>query len=95
MTSSHKAKRLSRGHYVYRGFKVDHIYPLGWEAVDEFGCGFAHAGTLSGVKVLIDWDLDRNVGHETHCICPVCGGILGTYGECDLCDDREKCSDMF
>ena len=58
MTSSHRAKRLGMGHYVYRGFKVDHIPTIGWEAVDEFGCGFAHAGTLSGVKALINWELD-------------------------------------
>ena len=57
MTSFHRAKRLGMGHYVYRGFKVNNIYPLGWEAVDEFGCGFAHAGTLSGAKALIDWEL--------------------------------------
>lgn len=54
----HKAKRLRRGHYVYRGFKVDCVHPLGWEAVDSLGCGFAHASTLSGVKALIDWELD-------------------------------------
>lgn len=58
MTSFHRAKRLGMGHYVYRGFKVDHIPTIGWEAVDEFGCGFAHAGTLSGVKALINLELD-------------------------------------
>ena len=58
MTSFHRAKRLGMGHYIYRGFNVDHIPAIGWEAVDELGCGFAHAGTLSGVKALIDWELD-------------------------------------
>lgn len=64
-TPKHKAKRLSRGHYMYRGFKitcVGYYEPekrIVWEAVDENGCGFAHSFSLRDTKRLIDDDLDR------------------------------------
>ena len=57
------AKRIKSGHYIYRGFKVECCgYIKGhmnWEAVDEYGGGFAHAHTFKGTKALIDWELDE------------------------------------
>lgn len=51
--------KIAAGHYLYRGFRVDNVSPLGWEAVDENGCGFAHAGTLGGTVALIDWEFEN------------------------------------
>lgn len=62
--SPDKPRRISAGHYVYKGFKVDHAPPLGWEAVDEHGCGFAHSGTLGGTIALIDWELKKEKENE-------------------------------
>lgn len=65
ITPKHKAKRLSRGHYIYRGFKitcVGYYEPekrIVWEAEDENGCGFAHSFSLRDTKRLIDDELDR------------------------------------
>ena len=59
-----RAKKISSGHYVYRGFKVNCCgYAQGqmrWEAVDEHGCGFAHSNTFKGTKALIDWEFEKN-----------------------------------
>lgn len=61
------ARRISRGHYIYRGYEI-RKYPaeglLGkaryiWEAVDEYNCGFAHTSTLGGCKKQIDKELDK------------------------------------
>lgn len=47
--NKHSAKRISKGHYIYRGYKVYCIgyYPpenrIVWEAVDHDGSGFAHS----------------------------------------------------
>lgn len=62
---SYKTKRLSSGHYIYRGFEVicvgyynpDHC--VCWEAVDEHGHGFAHSYSLKTTKALIDYELDK------------------------------------
>ena len=62
-----KAKRISKGHYLYRGFKItcypNEAYRISswrrvWEAVDENGCGFAHSSSLRDTKRLIDEDLE-------------------------------------
>lgn len=63
--TEHKAKRIRKGHYIYRGY---HIYCIGyhapdqkvvWEAVDEDNCGFAHSYSLRDTKILIDNSLDN------------------------------------
>lgn len=63
-----RIKRLSKGHYIYRGFKITcyeaDAYQLSgwrriWEAEDENGCGFAHSKSLSETKKLIDEELDK------------------------------------
>lgn len=63
--SKYSAKRISKGHYIYRGYKVYCIgyYPpenrIVWEAVDHDGSGFAHSFSLRDTKMLIDIDLKR------------------------------------
>lgn len=62
--SEHKAKRLSKGHYLYRGFEIICVgyyepeHRIAWEAVDENGCGFAHSFSLKDTKAEIDYELD-------------------------------------
>lgn len=62
--SEHKAKRLSKGHYLYRGFEIICVgyyepeHHIAWEAVDKNGCGFAHSFSLKETKAEIDWELD-------------------------------------
>ena len=62
--SEHKAKRLSKGYYLYRGFEIICVgyyepeHRIAWEAVDEHGCGFAHSFSLKDTKAEIDWELD-------------------------------------
>ena len=62
--TKHRAKRLSAGHYEYRGFKVICVgyYPpeqkVAWEAVDENGGGFAQSFSLKNTKKLIDIEID-------------------------------------
>ena len=61
----HKAKRLSSGHYLYRGFEiicVGYYQPenrVCWEAVDENGCGFGQSYSLKETKREIDDELDK------------------------------------
>lgn len=59
-----KCKKLSRGHYKYRGFQIVCVgyyqpeHRVCWEAVDPVdGSGFAHAYTLRGVKRNIDCEI--------------------------------------
>lgn len=70
--SKYRAKRLSSGEYLYRGFKIicigyynpdQHVV---WEAVDEHGCGFAHSFSLRDTKAEIDWELDINSKTENN-----------------------------
>ena len=62
--NKHTAKKVSHGHYTYRGFSVicvGYYHPehrICWEAIDEYGCGFAHGYSLKDVKCLIDSELD-------------------------------------
>jgi hypothetical protein len=62
--NKHTAKKVSHGHYTYRGFSVicvGYYHPehrVCWEAIDENGCGFAHGFSLKQVKCLIDNELD-------------------------------------
>lgn len=66
-TMKYKAKKLERGHYMYRGFEIRKYPSQGllpghkyiWEAIDERGGGFAHSGTLSLTKKLIDDELNK------------------------------------
>lgn len=66
--TKYRAKRISAGHYLYRGYDIKR-YPsegmLGkakyiWEAEDEYKCGFAHASTLSYCKHLIDEEFSKD-----------------------------------
>lgn len=66
MRNSHKTKKISAGHYKYRGFDiicVGYYHPehrVCWEAVEHDGIsGFAHGYTLKEVKNLIDFDLEE------------------------------------
>lgn len=62
---NHTAKRISAGHYIYRGYKVTCLgyyepeHRVVWEAEDENGCGFAHSFSLRDTKRLIDECLDK------------------------------------
>lgn len=63
--TKHKCKKLSKGHYLYRGFQVNCVgYNIPerrwWEAVDEHGCGFAHSYTLKEAKAEIDRELEEH-----------------------------------
>ena len=59
MANKHTAKRISGGHYMYRGFQIICIgyynpeHRVCWEAVDEHGCGFAHSNSLKDILILI------------------------------------------
>ena len=61
----HVAQRLSAGHYLYRGVKINRIgyhspdRKVVWEAVDENENGFAHSYSLRDTKLLVDADLDK------------------------------------
>ena len=63
--SRHRAKRISAGHYIYRGYEVQSVgyyhpeHCVCWEAVDSNGCGFAHGFSLAMTKRLIDDELDK------------------------------------
>ena len=63
--SLNRAKRISAGHYNYRGFEVYSVgyyhaeHHVCWEAVDNNGCGFAHSFSLAMTKKLIDNELDN------------------------------------
>lgn len=65
-----KAKRLSRGHYLYRGYKITCVgyyepeHRVVWEAVDEDGCGWAHSFTLRETKRQIDLFIENYKGDE-------------------------------
>lgn len=64
----YRARRIGDGHYIYRGYEI-HRYPNEgflpkakyiWEAVDEYGCGFAHSGRLRDSKRMIDEEIDKH-----------------------------------
>lgn len=61
----YRAKRISAGHYIYRGYKVtcfgyyEPEHRVVWEAEDENGCGFAHSFSLRHTKKLIDGLIDN------------------------------------
>lgn len=65
--NKHKTKKISAGHYIYRGYQVNRIgyYPpeqkVVWEAVDKNGCGFAHSFSFADTKLFIDELLDNNI----------------------------------
>ena len=63
--AKYRAKRISRGHYIYRGFEIHGFYygpehKVCWEATDHDGCGFAHGCSLKETKALIDDELERS-----------------------------------
>ena len=59
------AKRISSGHYKYRGFNINCLGYYGpdkkvvWEAVDKYGNGFAHSYSLKETKQFIDMELEK------------------------------------
>ena len=61
----YSCKRISSWHYLYRGFEIICVgyynpeHRVCWEAVDEFGCGFAHSYTLKETKKWVDYELDE------------------------------------
>lgn len=63
----HTAKRLGKGHYLYRGFEIMCVgyYPpehrICWECIDEDGMsGFGHGFSLNECKMWIDIEIDKN-----------------------------------
>ena len=60
------AKKISRGHYVYRGYDIwccgyyEPEHSIVWEAVDEYGGGFAKSFRLRDTKLLIDYELNES-----------------------------------
>lgn len=65
-----KAKRLGRGHYLYRGFEIICVgyfnpeHRVCWECVDEHGCGFGQGFSLKECKMWIDEEIDKNRKNE-------------------------------
>lgn len=63
--TNYKLKRIRAGKYEYRGIHINCIgyynpeHRVCWEAIDEYGCGFAHAYSLKECKNLVDIDLDK------------------------------------
>lgn len=61
----HVAKRISKGHYIYRGLDIrGRYYPpehrVCWEALEEEGyMAFAHSYSLKRTKALVDYELDK------------------------------------
>lgn len=61
----YRAKHISSGHYLYRGYKIARLgyyepeHHVVWEAEDENGCGFAHSFFFTRYKRLIDEHLDK------------------------------------
>lgn len=59
-----RAKRITRGQYLYRGFKICCVGYLssdgryGWEAIDHDGSSFAQSFSLSETKRLVDKELE-------------------------------------
>lgn len=65
MKKKHIAKRISAGHYIYRGFQINRVgyYPrekrVAWEYVDENGCGYGNSFSLRDCKFWIDEELKK------------------------------------
>lgn len=66
MKSKYKAKRLRRGHYLYRGYEIMCVgyYPpekrVCWECIEKDGIsGFGHGYTLSECKRWIDIEIEE------------------------------------
>lgn len=63
--SEYKHHKISKGHYIYRGFEIVCVgyynpeHRVCWEAVDEYGNGFAHGFSLKEVKMWVDEALDN------------------------------------
>ena len=61
----HKAKRLWKGRYLYRGYiihTVGYYHPehrVCWEAIDENGYGFAHSFSMRECKMWVDREIER------------------------------------
>ena len=61
----YRAKRISKGEYIYRGFRVycfgyyEPEHHVVWEAVDSMGDGVAHGLSKRSVMRGIDYFMDR------------------------------------
>lgn len=70
---NYRAKRIRKWLYEYRGFQIECLgyYPpegrVVWEAVDEYGCGFAHAFSLKECKMWINEELDKRLENNEEC----------------------------
>lgn len=56
MKEKYHVKRISRGHYIYRGFEIHSFYyepehRVCWEAIDYDGSGFAHSFSLREINM--------------------------------------------
>ena len=65
----HLIKKLSPGHYLYRGFHVDKVDndKSWWEATDIDGSAFAQACSLRYVKAEIDEHYEKDMTLMEHC----------------------------
>ena len=61
----YSAKRISSGHYKYRGFQINclgYYSPdkrVVWEAVDKYGNGFAQSYSFAETKQFIDDEIEK------------------------------------
>ena len=62
----HKCKRISAGHYLYRGFEIICVgyynpeHRVCWEAVEKDGLsGFGQSYSLKETKKWVDYELDE------------------------------------
>lgn len=64
-TNTHKAKRLWKGRYLYRGYIIHTVgyYPpehrVCWEAMDEKGYAFAHSFSMRECKKWVDREIEK------------------------------------
>lgn len=60
----HRAKRIGKGHYQYRGFDIICVgyygpeHRVAWECVDENDHGFGQGFSLRECKMWVDAELD-------------------------------------
>ena len=62
-----KAKRISKGKYLYRGYIIECIgyyhpeHRVCWECIDNYGNGFGHGYSLKECKMWIDEELNAQI----------------------------------
>lgn len=61
--NNHRAHKISRGHYSYRGYEIICVgyynpeHRVCWECVDSYGHGFGQSYTLKECKSWIDAEI--------------------------------------